>query len=55
MIKFNVVSQGRPWFPYPGRIVGHIYANDEEDAENNLIKSGQLSEKYRGFFKYIKD
>lgn len=53
-MKFSIASKGEmPWFPYPNRILGQVEAESPKEAEDNLIKSGQVSEKFRGFFNYI--
>lgn len=53
MIKrYNILTSGKRCLE-SGKIIGYAHAKDPLEAENNLIKSGQISEKQRGFFNYV--
>lgn len=51
--KYETKTNGKGCFE-PGRLVGFIHASSEDDAENRLIASGQISEKQRGHFKFVR-
>lgn len=52
MPRFNITTTGKGLLP-SGHVVGHIEAADAQDAENALIRSGQIGEKWRGQFAFV--
>ncbi|MCE9567934.1 MAG: hypothetical protein K8U57_38530 [Planctomycetes bacterium] len=46
---FWIVTTGQGLLP-AGRKVGHVSASSPKEAEDALIASGQITEKWRGFF-----
>ncbi|WP_020474539.1 hypothetical protein [Zavarzinella formosa] len=51
MTKFNILTSGNGCLP-AGKRVGFIEASNPREAEDNLIKSGQITEKWRGLFRF---
>lgn len=50
-MKILIMTSGNGCLP-AGRVVGHVEANSPEQAEEQVIRSRSLPEKYRGFFHY---